>query len=368
MQNVRSKLLFSCFLVVKLFYIFNLSCMEQQNLEFKIENVNFESMKLIGVGGSKKVYRVNLLSDPNKYAALAIFDKDKKNEQQIALELNRELYFFDTYKHENIITLYDFSVKDKMLLFEYGFDNLYRFISNLRKKRKCEKCTSEHHVLLLCKLQILIDLLSAVVFLHKKNIIYRDLKPENIVFVGINDKFKTMLIDPGSFVEIPEGKNFITDSKFAISIGYVDPNIYKNMNKNEDRKHDIDCYLKNDIYSIAMIIFFVIYEHDFFKFFLYTKKTQTENYIEIFLNNSKTWLDVTTEFLLNKKERLDLKTIRFLYKKVDTEIRNKIDDLICKCWDTEFENRPTAQNILDELIKIKKMVDEQNETLKEVND
>ncbi|MBU4269551.1 protein kinase [Candidatus Dependentiae bacterium] len=339
--------------------------MDQCTNCFKLDDINrnYTDKDLIGEGANKKVYKV-FSSDSIRSLALVVYKPGKYTN----IFFENELFFLNNseYKHPNIITLYDFDEVKKEFLMECGgTGNLRYFIRNCRNKRiqrnKVEKATT-----LSKKIDYLITILSIIVFLHDKNIILRDLKPDNLIFVrGV-----LKLIDLESLIIIPKDKTYVKDGSFSMTIPYVDPAIYGSKLSDENGICYYACYLENDIYSIATLIFYVIYENDFFYKFVENKVLESKdpeflseekdlvksvkNILEDFNKIKK----IMKKYLLNQGERLNLNEIDFFYKGLeDLSVKDRINNLIEKCWGFILD-RPSAKEILAELIEIKKIVDD----------
>ncbi len=355
------KIIFFIFISLNL----ELISMDQCPNYFKLSDINrnYTDKDLIGEGANKKVYKV-FSSNSIRPLALVIY----KSGEYTNNSFQKELFFLKNpeCKHANIITLYDFDEKKKEFLMECGVAGNFRyFIRNCRnqrlKKNKIEKATT-----LSKKIHYLITILSVIVFLHDKNIILRDLKPDNLIFV----RGALKLIDLESLIEIPRDKTYVKDGLFLTTIPYVDPAIYGSKLSDENGICYYSCYLENDIYSIAMLIFYVIYENDFF--YKFVEKKVLESKDPEFLSEEKDLVKsvkniledfskikiIMKKYLLDKDERLNLNKIDFFYNGLeDTSVKDKINNLIEKCWGFILD-RPSAKEILAELIEIKKIVDD----------
>ena len=89
---------------------------------------------------------------------------------------------------------------------------------------------------------IMKQIISAIIYLHNKNIIHRDIKPENIVF-NSEDSDTVKLIDFGT------SKNFTKDNLQGIvgSSYYVAPEVLLNK-----------CSIKSDIWSCGVLLYILL--------------------------------------------------------------------------------------------------------------
>jgi serine/threonine protein kinase len=253
------------------------------------------------------------------------------------------------------------------LLMELGGPiNLHEYV-RMRRHERLNKKKNEGCVILSEKLEIIIAVLSIVKFLHKKRVILRDLKVDNFIFVDGCLK----LVDLESLIKIPQGQDFVEDTKFLMTLPYVDPAIYGFIKKNENISDKHCCYIENDIYSVAMLIFYLIYEINFFGKFVektilkssdieyFDDKNKLNDSIKEILFDFKKSMQILKTNLLQNDERLNLNEMDFFYIGLDNlKVKERINDLIEKCWGFIFD-RPNINEILDEIIEIKKIVDEQ---------
>ena len=112
--------------------------------------------------------------------------------------LDREVEIMKQLDHKNIIKLYGAFIEGKhlCLVLEYGEEDLKSFMN-----RKNIGTFSEDH----CKEVVLRDLLSAVKYLHDKQICHRDIKPDNILILSRHLRC-AKLVDFGTAIDLTKEK------------------------------------------------------------------------------------------------------------------------------------------------------------------
>jgi len=214
---------------------------------FNLEHIIKNGMKsIIGKGASSIVYLVKQKNSSNTYALKEI---NKKMLTKIKNNLNivyKEINIQSRLKHPNIVELYNiYENKDKIYLILENCKNgsLFNYI-------KMKKGLNEEESFYFFK-----QVLDAVYFLHKNNIIHRDIKPENLLLTKINNNSNKLILklcDFGWATLLDENKN--TRNTFCGTYEYMAPEI---INKKE--------YSKGiDIWSLGILLYEMI--HNFSPF------------------------------------------------------------------------------------------------------
>lgn len=321
------------------------------NKKFKTKALDFKSKKLIGSGTYKDVYKVPFKNDKNKFVALL---KAKEGKEKT---FDKEIEFYKKYSHPNIMTVYHLNNKKHEIIAEYGPNTLKKWIDSQRLIGKDELYSLEH---LLKKLDILIEILNVVVYLHQNNIIHCDLKPENIL---VDENESAKIIDFGSSQIIPQGSSFVKGDSTGGTMGFLDISLYGLIGKDENSKKFVCKSLGNDIYSISMIIFYVIYEKEYLRLF---KKYLTEEEHKS-VEDKDDLKYYMKKYLLLEKWKLNLEKIIFLYQSFHKSIKIKINNLIKKTSGFIFD-RPSALEVLKELNNIRDSVQQNIDDNKEISD
>ncbi|WP_278320056.1 serine/threonine-protein kinase [Herbinix hemicellulosilytica] len=185
-------------------------------------------MKLLGLGGSSKVY----LAEHIKLKSYRAIKYIPKHHPMYKLQL-KEAQILKDLKHSCIPIVYDIEEdKDGSYIIEQYLEGI-----TLKEYVKNSNCLNKdviiHFALQLCDL---------IRYLHsvKRPILYLDLKPENIIVSGM----KLMLIDFGSAIFRDEADKF---TEFYATVGYAAPELYRNSLADE----------RCDVYGIGILLYFM---------------------------------------------------------------------------------------------------------------
>ena len=140
----------------------------------------FSDVKLIFIGGQKKVYFAN----HPEYGSVVIKIGDFKNGTQLE-RIKREVEFLRSINSKYFPKNYEFKVEEK----ERKFFIVEEFIRSKKITELTNYYNSEKRII-----ELLYNLIEALKFLWNSNIVHRDLKPDNIL---INDNFDPVIIDLG---------------------------------------------------------------------------------------------------------------------------------------------------------------------------
>ena len=149
----------------------NIDIKEDNPLGIKIKNEDFERLKLIGKGSFGDVFLVKLKSNEKIYA-MKILDKEKiksydqeehtKSERDLMVKINCPFIVDIKYAFQDKQYLY------MVTEFMQGGEMFFHLLKEKRFKNEKAKF-------------YLVEIILAIEFLHKNNMMYRDLKPENVL-------------------------------------------------------------------------------------------------------------------------------------------------------------------------------------------
>lgn len=219
-----------------------------QNRIIVINGTNYESLELIGKGGSSKVYKVKSLANNKVYAVKEVmfdeFDeattKGFKGEIELLVRMREK---------KRIVRLVDYSMQDGCLylIMECGDNDLARVLSN-RSKYPLDINAVRFHTK---------ELFMCVQEVHDAGIVHSDLKPANFLFV----KGVMKVIDFGISNAVPEHTvNIYRDTQigtpnYMAPEALVDANIPSATNPNGTWKVG----RPSDIWSCGCIVYQMIY-------------------------------------------------------------------------------------------------------------
>ena len=187
-------------------------------------NKNFESKednksdyifgKTLGAGTFGIVRQARKLSTNEDVAVKILLKKALKgNDIQLKM-LYDELEILQKLDHPNIVHFKDwFETLEKFFIVTQLATGGELFDRILKKG----KFTEEDAV------DILVQILKAVEYIHSRNIIHRDLKPENLLYINTSDKSPLVIADFGIAKELNTGDELVF--KAAGSLGYVAPEV-----------------------------------------------------------------------------------------------------------------------------------------------
>ena len=191
--------------------------------------------KVLGSGAFGEVWLVHH-KDLDRDFAMKIIKK-RKNKSSDEKEILNEIEILKKLDHPKILKIVDFysTLKKYYIITEYCPEGeLFNEIIKLGK-------FDEGHSAF-----IINQILKAVTYLHKMNVIHRDLKPENIMITNRekNGCLQVKLIDFGTAKIYEKGHS---ESKYVGSSYYMAPEIIK-------RNYDEKC----DLWSIGVILYILL--------------------------------------------------------------------------------------------------------------
>lgn len=181
---------------------------------------NYSLKNAIGEGTFGKVY-LGIHNMTNEKVAIKILEKAKILENEEIERINREIKFLKKLKNINIIKIYEIIETKTNVYFvmEYASGGeLYNYIVNNRKLEEKESSF------------FFAQVVYALEFIHKNNIVHRDIKPENML---LTENKTIKLIDFGlsnqysknSFLKTPCGSPCYAAPEMILGMNYKGQNI-----------------------------------------------------------------------------------------------------------------------------------------------
>lgn len=285
--------------------------------------------------GTKEV-----LLENDSIGCLWYVENSEKNEN----DFEKEISFLEEVNHPNIVEYNGFLKKKghRCIFTEPGEFSLHDYIfgNDNEKIKEFKKQNSG----IKTEIKILKDIASGIAYMHYLGYVHRDIKPKNVVLFADGT---AKLIDFTSYEIIPTGKYFVfatghtlkgtTPYKapenlrdfFELNIIYKDP-------KEIPQDMGIKIYPANDIYSYGVLMHDLLY------------KDNMANILQDEFEEKLNELDIAAYILGDETYapwRPELN---------DDLVPEKINNLIKRCWDNDPINRPTAQEIVEELNEIEK--------------
>ncbi len=195
-----------------------------------IINKRYQIIDLLGEGASSSVF---LAHDNKKDLDVALkIEKPDANFSSAKSRFQMEGQFLKDINHPNIANVYDYFIwENKMVI----------VMEVLRGETLDTIIASQKYLSSEQIAKYAIEILSALVELHKRNIMHRDLKPQNIM-VGYDNSIK--LMDFG-IMQISENQDLTKEGAIIGTIEYMSPEIIKNEKANP----------QTELYSLGIILY-----------------------------------------------------------------------------------------------------------------
>lgn len=265
---------------------------------FKIKFDKIKVLEKIGSGGSNStIYKAEWDGYIVAFKCFNTTDLCRTNNDFSTFE--KEIGILGSLRHPNIILFYGGTVKPPRV----GI--ITEFCQNGDLSQYLEK---NKNIPIKKKLEWIKGIVSAMVFLHEKNVIHRDLKPENVL---LSEKFIPKIIDFGisTFYEY----NSERTKRIGTSC-YIAPEVVKDSSYTE----------KCDVFSFSILFFFLI--------------TEEKPFGDTSLYNIEVKIADDPDF------RPDATKVN-----IDSEYQ-WIITLIKMCWNHDPEERPSFEKILQKFI------------------
>lgn len=130
----------------------------------------YEIIGVLGKGGMGSVYKARQLS-LNRLVAIKVLKKEYAKEKDFILRFSREAEVLARLSHPNIVPIIDKGSTGGLFYFVMEFIDG----ETLRQKLRSGRLSLDEAI------RYTIQILRAISFAHKQNVIHRDLKPENVL-------------------------------------------------------------------------------------------------------------------------------------------------------------------------------------------
>ncbi|XP_033116973.1 dual specificity protein kinase Ttk-like isoform X2 [Anneissia japonica] len=295
-----------------------------------VNNKQYTILKLIGKGGSSKVYQVYSADVKN---VLAI----KRVDLELADDLTKQGYINEITlltrlqkKTEKIIKLYDFQITDSLIVMvmECGSIDLSTFLRRNKNIRE-DKIRFYWH-----------EMLEAVHVIHQEGIVHSDLKPANFLFVEATLK----LIDFGIANAIQVDQTSVLRDQQIGTLNYMSPEAIQDtsptpaMDSSGRRKPRLKINCQSDVWSLGCILYYMVYgktpfqhiTNGLMKLHAIIDPSHEINFPAI---SNKDLYDVLQKCLIrNPKERPSIETLLkhpFLRNKTQDELASSTNSGMC---------------------------------------
>lgn len=268
----------------------------------------YQRLEKIGQGGFGKVFKIQEKSTGKIFAAKVSLEKLSKKNKSIFTSIHREINIMAKISHPSILKFIGYSEKSfnnrsrPVIITEYSHNG------SLKDILKHERGLHSQNLNSTKKLINIFGIASAMSFLHLNNIIHRDLKPANILE---NEYLFPQIADFGLSKKFHENTNSMTSQstkKLQGTYTYISPEGLQN-----------NTYTKaGDVYAFSLIVYEIM--------------TLQEPYKDFNL------------------QMLFAQVVHQQYRpKFLTPIKDCYKNLIEKCWAHDPKDRPTFDEIVNDL-------------------
>ena len=206
---------------------------------------DFRFIKSIGEGSFGKIYLIENINDNKSYALKKIICHDLKE----VLTFQKEFELNYSKSHEHIMKIYnvqykclDFTTYSIYVLLELAISDWNKVI---KEREKQKLYYSEKEIV-----NILEQVIEALIYLEKNGIAHRDIKPQNIL-VYENNTYKL-----ADFGEAKKMKDITIESTLRGSELYMSPVLYNGLKYN--KKDVVHNAYKSDVFSLGYCLLFAM--------------------------------------------------------------------------------------------------------------
>ena len=204
---------------------------------------NYELIEEIGEGGMGSVYLARQRKPVDRKVALKVI-KRGMNSKDVIARFEAERQAVAMMDHENIARILDAgSTEDGQPFFAM------ELVDGIPITEFCD----QNKLSVRERMQLFVDVCSAIQHAHQKGIIHRDLKPSNILVTEKNGKPVPKVIDFG-LAKALESQKLLTDKTMVTQIGQVMGTL-KYMSPEQAAADHFDIDTRTDIYALGVILY-----------------------------------------------------------------------------------------------------------------
>lgn len=303
-----------------------------ENMFVDINRYEFSPNRYIGEGAYGQCFIIIDKTDPEKLLCAKIH-KDYIREPADQEVLLREVVILKNVKHNAILAfkgfnLYDFQQNPKpTIITEYMCNGSLDKILDAEKEGNPPASWNDTK-----RFICIIGITAAMRYLHRRNLMHRDLKPANIL---LDENFYPKVCDFGSSKEASQNSKEPQGKKFGTLL-YNAPEVLTCSS----------CTKKVDVYSYAILVYEIV--------------TKMKPFEDLYRTN----INGLTNY--NLKNYICRQKKRPLFEISKVEVNPFLRKLIEKCWSQDPDDRPSFDNIYDQLVDDSRLVISDQVNLNEV--
>ncbi|MEQ8955794.1 MAG: protein kinase, partial [Gammaproteobacteria bacterium] len=190
----------------------------------------------IGEGGMAQVYR-GIQDSLQRPVAIKLLINDLCLDEEARRRFERESYIIARLNHANIIHVIDRGINDADMPY---------FVMEFVEGTELNTATKMRQIPHQEKIDIIIQVLKALAYAHKNNVIHRDIKPDNIL---VDDDGNIKILDFGIaqfYEDRSKGHDVTSTGTIMGTYNYMSP---------EQRESSENVTIHSDLYSVGVVMY-----------------------------------------------------------------------------------------------------------------